>query len=98
MNSVSGYLTLSAAQKMALALRVRLLQHLDTLSADYYEHTPVAAVMYPFKEPVEEISYFGSDLLPAILRIFLTTSFTLAAMFALSPPLTLIIAPLIPVF
>ncbi len=98
MNSVSGYLTLSAAQKMALALRVRLLQHLDTLSADYYENTPVAAVMYPFKEPVEEISYFGSDLLPAILRISLTTSFTLAAMFALSPPLTLIIAPLIPVF
>jgi len=38
----------------------------------------------PIEEPIEEISYFGSDLLPAILRMLLTTAFTLAAMSALS--------------
>ena len=73
---------------MGLTLRVRLLEHLDTLSADYYEDTPVGAAMYPLKEPIDEISYFGSDLLPAILRMLLTTAFTLAAMSALSPVLT----------
>jgi len=31
--------------------------------------------MYPFKEPIEEVSYFGSDLLPAILRTLVTTGF-----------------------
>ena len=96
--SLGSYLMLSASQKMGLALRVRLLNHLDTLSADYYEQTPVGAVMYPLKEPIEEISYFGSDLLPAILRMLLTTVFTLAAMFGLSPALTLTVVPLIPVF
>ena len=98
LTSLGSYLMLSASQKMGLTLRVRLLEHLDTLSADYYEDTPVGAVMYPLKEPIEEISYFGSDLLPAILRMLLTSTFTLAAMSALSPVLTLTVLPLIPVF
>jgi len=58
----------------------------------------VGVVMYPVKEPIEEIAYFGSDLLPAILRMLLTTAFTVAAMCALSPVLTLTVLPLIPVF
>jgi len=66
-----------------------LLGRLDTLSAEYYEDTPVGSVMYPLKEPIEEVSYFGSDILPAILRMFLTVSFTLVTMFVLSPLLTL---------
>jgi ABC-type bacteriocin/lantibiotic exporter with double-glycine peptidase domain len=54
--------------------------------------------MYPFKEPIDEVSYFGSDLLPGVLRLVLTTSFTLGTMFLLSPVLTLSVLPLIPVF
>lgn len=98
LTGLGSYLMLSASQKMALTLRMALLEHLNTLSADYYEETPVGAAMYPLKEPVEEIAYFGSDLLPAILRMLLTTAFTLAAMSALSPVLTLVVVPLIPVF
>jgi len=55
-------------------------------------------VMYPLKEPIEEISYFGSDLLPTTLRMLLTTAFTLAAMSGLSPALTLTVVPPIRVF
>ena len=98
LTSVGNFLMLTASQKMGLTLRVSLLRHLDTLSADYYENTPVGSVMYPLKEPIEEVSYFGSDLLPAILRMLLTTSFTLATMFVLSPLLTLAVVPLVPVF
>jgi len=98
LTSVGSYLMLTSSQKMALTLRVDLLKHLNSLSADYYDQTPVGAVMYPLKEPIEEIAYFGSDLLPAILRMLLTTAFTVAAMAGLSPILTLAIFPLIPVF
>jgi ABC-type bacteriocin/lantibiotic exporter with double-glycine peptidase domain len=98
LTSVGNFLMLTASQKMGLTLRVSLLRHLDTLSADYYENTPVGSVMYPLKEPIEEVAYFGSDLLPAILRMLLTTSFTLATMFVLSPVLTLAVVPLVPVF
>jgi ABC-type multidrug transport system fused ATPase/permease subunit len=96
--SAGNYLTLIGVQKMALHLRMDLLRHLDQLSADYYEKTAPGAVMYPLKEPIEEVAYFGSDLLPSILRVCLTTGFTIVTMFVLSPKLTLAIVPLIPVF
>ena len=98
LTSVGNFLMLTASQKMGLSLRVSLLRRLDTLSADYYENTPVGSVTYPLKEPIEEVAYFGSDLLPAILRMLLTTGFTLATMFMLSPVLTLAVVPLVPVF
>ena len=98
LSSLGNYLMLSAAQTTGLSLRMHLLRHLDTLSADYYEDTPVGKVMYPLKEPIDEISYFGSDLLPAILRVLLTTCFTVATMFTLSPALTWAILPLVPTF
>jgi ABC-type multidrug transport system fused ATPase/permease subunit len=98
LTSVGNYLTLNAVQKMALRLRMDVFRHLDQLSADYYENTAPGAVMYPLKEPIEEVAYFGSDLLPAISRMCLTTGFTIVTMFLLSPKLTLAILPLIPVF
>jgi ABC-type bacteriocin/lantibiotic exporter with double-glycine peptidase domain len=98
LTSLGSYIMLGVSQRMGLTLRTDLLKHLNTLSADYYDQTPVGAVIYPLKEPIEEIAYFGSDLLPAILRLLLTTAFTLAAMSTLSPMLTLAIVPLIPVF
>jgi ABC-type multidrug transport system fused ATPase/permease subunit len=98
LTSLGNLLMLSAAQKMSLTLRIDLLRHLDTLSAEYYENTSVGSIMYPLKEPIDEVSYFGSDLLPAMLRLVLTTAFTLGAMFWLSPALTLAVVPLIPAF
>jgi ATP-binding cassette, subfamily B, bacterial MsbA len=96
--SVGNYIMLAAAQKVALTLRMRLLRQLDSLSADYYDKTPVGLLMYPLKEPIEEISNFASDLLPTTLRIGFTTGLTLLTMFALSPGLTFATIPLIPIF
>src|SRR5437879_2926356 len=98
LSSVGSYVTLNAVQRMALRLRMDVLRHVDQLSADYYENTPAGAVMYPLKEPIEEVAYFGSDLLPSILRMCLTTGFTIVTMFILSPMLTLAVLPLIPLF
>jgi ABC-type bacteriocin/lantibiotic exporter with double-glycine peptidase domain len=98
LTGLGNYLTLSAAQTTALTLRMCLLRHLGALSADYYEDTPLGTIMYPLREPTDEISYFGSDLLPALLRATLTTCFTVITMVALSPGLTLVILPLVPFF
>jgi ABC-type bacteriocin/lantibiotic exporter with double-glycine peptidase domain len=98
LTGVGNYLTLNAVQKMALRLRMEILCHLDRLSADYYENTTPGVAMYPLQEPIEEVAYFGSDLLPSILRMCLTTAFTVVTMFVLSPALTLAILPLIPLF
>jgi ATP-binding cassette, subfamily B, bacterial len=97
-SSLGSYLMLTASQKMALDLRISLLRHVDSLAADFYESTAVGTILYPFKEPIDEISYLGSDMVPAILRMMLTTAFTLIAMFMLSPKLTLTVLPVVPVF
>lgn len=96
--SLGGWLTVAASQKVVLALRLEILKHLDTLSADYHEATPTGEKLYPLREPVEEIAYLGSDLFPGILRTLLSTALTIFAMGALSFRLTLIVLPLVPVF
>jgi ABC-type multidrug transport system fused ATPase/permease subunit len=98
LTSMGSYLTMLAAQRLTLDLRLGLLRHLDTLSADYHEGTPLGTSVYPLKEPIEEIAYFGSDLLPAILRTLLATILTLGTMLALNARMTLAVLPLIPVF
>ena len=96
--SLGSYLMLTAALRMSLSLRMEVLRHMDSLSADYYDKTPLGTVVYPLREPIEEIAYFGSDLVPAILRTLLTTGFTVATMLALSPALTSLVLPFVPVF
>ncbi len=96
--SIGSYLTMFAAQQLALDMRLRLLRHLDTLSADYHESTPVGESMYPLKEPIDEISYFGSDLLPAILRTVMAMMLTFGTMLILNARMTLAVFPLVPVF
>jgi ABC-type multidrug transport system fused ATPase/permease subunit len=98
LTSVGGYLTMRAAERLALDMRLRLLRHLDTLSADYHEGTPVGASMYALTEPIDEISYFGSDLLPSTLRMLTAMMLSLGTMLILNARMTLAVLPLIPVF
>lgn len=98
LSSVGAYLTMVTAQRLALNLRLTLLRHLDTLSADYQESTPVGSSMYPLKEPIDEISFLGSDLLPAIVRTVMATGLTLGTMLVLNARITLAVLPLIPIF
>ncbi len=98
LNAFGGYLTFRATQHTALALRTSLLRHLDALSADYFDRTPVGELLYPFEGPIDEISYFGSDLLPSILRAVIAAGVTLLAMTVLSPHLTLVVIPIVPAF
>jgi ABC-type bacteriocin/lantibiotic exporter with double-glycine peptidase domain len=95
LRSVGGYLTMRAAERLALDMRLRLLRHLDTLSADYHERTPVGASMYPLQEPIHEISYFGSDLLPSVLRTLMGTMLSLGTMLLLNARMTLAVLLLI---
>lgn len=96
--SFGSYLTLIAAQAMGLRLRINLLRQLDRLSAEYYDYIPVGAAMYPIEAPVEEASFFGSELPATMLRMVLTVSFTVSAMSILSPSLIVTVVPFVPVF
>jgi ABC-type multidrug transport system fused ATPase/permease subunit len=95
---LGGYLTFRAAQESGLDLRLSLLRHLDSLSAEYFDRTPVGEMLYAFGGPIDDVCFFGSDLLPSILRTLVGAAVTLSAMAVLSPVLTLVVIPLIPPF
>jgi ABC-type bacteriocin/lantibiotic exporter with double-glycine peptidase domain len=98
LSSSGVYLTLLASQRTVVSIRMELLKRLNSLSAEYHENTPVGARLYTLREPIEEVAYFGSDLVPAVLRTALVTTFTLSAMLFLNPRLTLLVLPAIPAF
>jgi ABC-type multidrug transport system fused ATPase/permease subunit len=96
--SVGNYLTTMAAENLARNLRLRLLRHLDTLSADYHESNPDGALLFALQEPIDEVSYFGSDLLPSVLRTFTACLLTFVTMVVLNARMALAVLPLVAVF
>ena len=98
LTSLGGCVTLAAAQRMGLRLRLALLHHINGLSADYFDKVPPGAAVYPLEEPIDEIAHFGTELFPSILRTILTLAFTVTAMLWLSFALTAIVVPLVPFF
>src|SRR5208282_5146602 len=98
LTSFGGYLTFRASQRTVVSIRMEILERLNSLSAEYHENTPAGARLYTLREPIEEVAYFGSDLVPSILRTALVTTFTLFAMLALKPRLTILVLPAIPAF
>src|SRR6267143_1401154 len=68
-----------------------------TLGGLFRPH-PVGELLFPFEGPIDEISYFASDLLPSILRTAIAAGVTLSALTVLSPYLTLVVIPLVPAF
>lgn len=98
LSALGGYLTFRASQHTSNAMRLALLRHLDSLTADYFDRVPAGELLYPFQAPIDEISFFGSDLVPSILRAALAAGVTLLSLAFLSPLLTLAVLPLIPAF
>ena len=98
LSSLGGYLNFIASQRFVLDLRMRLLGHLSSLSADYHETTPIGARLYLVRDTIQEIALLGGDMLPAALRTLVMASCVLATMCFLNTRLTAIVVPLIPVF
>src|SRR5215471_5514996 len=97
-NSLAGCVTLAAAQRMGLGLRLSVLHHMNGLSAGYFDKIPPGTAIYPLEDPIDEIAHWGTELFPSILRTLLTLSFTVSAMLWLSFALSAIVVPLVPFF
>jgi len=97
LNSFGGYLTFRATQRTALALRMFSCD-ISTRSRRLLRPHSGWRIALSVRGPIDEISYFGSDLLPSILRTAIAAGVTLSALTVLSPHLTLVVIPLVPAF
>jgi len=96
--SFGGNLNFIASQRFMLDLRMRLLNHLASLSSDHHETTPVGTTLYILRDTIQDIGILGSDLFPSVLRTMITGLTILGAMFMLNSGLATVTLPLVPLF
>ena len=94
----AGMLNFRAVQKMTFRLRLRLLRHLQRLSAEYHDNKQVGDTLYRLQSDVDQIGTLSAEVLPTALRMVTMSTLVLGTMCVLNYRLTAIILPLIPVF
>jgi len=85
-------------QKLALGIRLDILEKMNLLSADYHENTSVGDKLYRIEQDVDQVAELGSSLVPSVLQTAFNTVFVVGAMSILNLRLTCILLPLLPIF
>jgi len=91
-----GYLSATVAQRALAALRTRLFAHLLALPTDYHDRTPVGDAIARATADVETIDDLFSSSVATLLGESVRLATVAVAMLALSPPLTLAAAAVVP--
>lgn len=86
-----------AGQRTAFNIRVKLLRHLQRLSAKHFDNQSVGDTLHRIQQDVDQIEQLAGELVGSIIWFVVVTSLTLVVMFFLSWQLTLLTLPLIPV-
>jgi ABC-type bacteriocin/lantibiotic exporter with double-glycine peptidase domain len=93
-----GILSFQTVQKLVYSVRLRLLEQINQLSADFHETVPLGEKLYRLEQDVDQVAELGSSLIPSILQTAFTVIFVLATMFLLNLRLTCVLLPLMPLF
>ena len=97
-DSLSGLLNFRAVQKMTFRSRLRLLRHLQRLSAEYHDNRPVGDTLHRLQVDVDQVATLSGEVIPSALRIVTIFTLVMITMLVLNYRLTAIVLPLIPVF
>lgn len=94
-DSFGGLLSFEAVQRMVLRMRLNLLRHLQSLSAEYHDNKLVGETLYRMGQDVDQVGQVAADVIPVLFRVIILTTFTLVMMFILNPGMTFIVLPLV---
>jgi ABC-type multidrug transport system fused ATPase/permease subunit len=94
--SISQLVDTYTAQRLTFEIRLKLLRHLQELSADYHIRTPRGDILHRFEQDVDQLCVLGSHSLASLVRVGVMTLLTVTIMLMLNWRLTLFILPLVP--
>lgn len=97
-NGLASLLGFRVSQLFGHDLRVELLQHMTSLSADWHEKTLLGEKLSRIEQDAEQIAQFSSDALGTMLRSLIFFLLNLTIMFTLSWRMALTVLPLLPLF
>jgi ABC-type multidrug transport system fused ATPase/permease subunit len=97
-NAVATLLGFRVSQMFGHDLRIELLEHMTSLSADWHEKTLLGEKLSRIEQDTEQIAQFSADALGTLLRSLIFFILNLTIMFTLSWRVALTVVPLLPLF
>ena len=96
--SLSSMLNFRVVQKMTFRTRLKLLRHLQSLSAEYHDNRPLGDTLHRLQVDVDQVASISGEVVPSALRIVTTFTLVLTTMIVINYRLAVIVLPLVPVF
>jgi len=97
-SAAGGVLSFRTVQRLVYSIRLKLLEQINRLSADFHETVPLGEKLYRIEQDVDQVAELGSTIVPSILQTAFTTTFVVTTMFVLNLRLTCVLLPLMPLF
>ncbi len=97
-SALAGIVSFRTVQNLVFRIRLDILEHMNRLSADYHESTPIGEKLYRMEQDVDQVAELGSSLVPYVLQTTFNAVFVIGTMFFLDFRLTILLLPLMPLF
>ncbi len=96
--AAGGILSFQTVQRLVYSIRLKLLEQINRLSADFHDTVPLGEKLYRMEQDADQVAELGSTIVPSILQTAFTAIFVLSTMFVLNLRLTCVLLPLMPLF
>lgn len=95
---LASFMSCVVAQKLVFRIRVSLLRRIQTLTAQYHGNSQVGETLYRIEQDVDRVAELSGDILPLTIQMVIMGVMVLVTMVVLNWHLTLVVAPLLPIF
>src|SRR6266478_7754005 len=67
-SALAGIVSFRTVQNLVFRIRLDILEHMNRLSAEYHESTPIGEKLYRMEQDVDQVAELGSSLVPYVLQ------------------------------
>jgi ABC-type multidrug transport system fused ATPase/permease subunit len=97
-NYLASFLSCLVTQKMVFRIRMSVLRRLHVLPARYRRDFQLGDTLYRIEEDVDRVAELSGDILPLTIQMAIMGVMVLVTMGVLNWHLTLLVAPMLPIF
>ena len=97
-NYLASFVSCLLTQKMVFRIRVSLLRQIHALPARRHEKSQVGDTLYRIEQDVDRVAELSGDILPLTIQMVLMGIMVLVTMGILNWHLTVLVAPVLPIF
>lgn len=97
-NYLASFVSCLLTQKMVFRIRVALLRQIHALPAHRHEKSQVGDTLYRIEQDVDRVAELSGDILPLTIQMVLMGVMVLVTMGILNLHLTVLVAPILPIF